>query len=359
VSAGNGAWLEELEEAFAAREAELPALRHALAQLLEPGARVIGCERCGPRVQRLQVESHGAQRSLVVKELDPVVAQRNRMLAERWLPAAGLEALGPGLIATAADPQGRRAWQVYEDWGDAGLDRSPGDLERVRAAVRAVAELHLRFADHALLGECRLWTRDLGMPFYSASVRDALRALGAAAPAVVELPDPAAAARERLLSQLRLLRDQEGERARALEALGGPETLVHGDLWAENVFVRPMRGRLEVRLIDWDRVGVAPFAYDLSTLLLRLPAALRPEILAEYDAVVSLRGWRLPDAHDLNGLCDTAERARIASLAIWPALALLRREEPQRDWALGRISELCHWLDALEPLLPVARSAVA
>jgi len=337
----------------------LAVLRDALARLLGPEARLVGCERLAARVRRLHFETGRSRRTLVVKRLDPVAAQRNRLLTERWLPAVGLEDLGPGLLASAADPDARSGWQIYRDWGGPGLDGHLDDDRRARVAARAIAGLHLRFADHALLGECRLWGGDLGMGFYSSSARDALRALEALTPAVAGLPDRTEAVRQRLLAQLQQLLDDEDERGRALEELGGPETLVHGDLWPKNIFVLGGSDRLRVRLIDWDRAGVARFPYDLSTLLIRLPAVQRPEGFAEYRDAVGAGGWRLPGNDALNGLFGTAERARLASLVVWPALTLLRGEAGLRAWALATLRDASGWLDALEPVLPSEGSAVA
>lgn len=359
VSAGRPPVLEGIDGGFEGSASELGVLGEALSRLLGPAARVVDSERLKSLVRRIHVETGGARRSLVVKRLDPVVAHRNRMLAQRWLPAVGLEHLGPGLLASATDRAGRIAWQLYEDQGDTGLDRHPHDPQRARAAARCVARLHLRFADHALLGECRLWGGDLGMGFYASSARDGLRVLEALAPATAELPDRVEAARQRLLAQLQQLLDEERERARALEELGGPETLVHGDLWPSNIVVLGARDRLRVRLIDWDHAGVGRFPYDLSTLLSRLPAGQRPATLAEYRDAVGSSGWRLPGSDALNGLFGTVERARLANLVIWPALSLLRRETELRGWALATLHDASGWLDALEPVLPRERSAVA
>jgi hypothetical protein len=336
---------------------DLSALRDALVGLLGPGTRLVGSDRFKSRVRRLLVETAGVRRSVIVKQLDPVVARRNRRVAERWLPAVGLEGLGPGLLACAADPRGHHCWQIYRDWGNAGLDRDPNDRRRVRAAVRAVADLHVRFADHPLLGECRLAGGDLGRGFYGGNARDALRALEAIAPAGVELPARALAACERLMAHLQRMLDEEGDRAQTLDELGGPETLVHGDLWLTNVFVVPADDRLRVRLIDWDHAGVARFSYDLSTLLIRFPSDQRSHILADYEEFLAAHGWRLPDPRALNGMFDTAERSRIASHVVWPALALLRNDAGLRDWALEALHDVNGWFEQLAPVLPALESA--
>jgi hypothetical protein len=308
------------------------------------------------RVRRLRLRVGGSERSLMLKKLDPVVAHRNRMLAERWLPEVGLGQLGPGLLAQATEADGRRVWHVYRDWGDSGLDRAHGDSGRVRAAVEAVAALHLRFADHALLGEYRLWGGDLGMGFYGASARDGLRALEALVPPAVDLSARGRSGRERLTAELQSLLDQEGERAQEWEEQGGPETLVHGDLWTKNVCVS---GDLRVRLIDWDHVAVSRFPYDLSTFLVRFPKERRPGVLSLYAKAVARNGWVLPGPEALNRLFDSAERARIASRVAWPAFSLLRGEAGLRDWAEAALPELAQWFERLEPVLPVEASAVA
>jgi hypothetical protein len=346
-----------LEAALEDNGQDLSALRDALVRLWGGGTRIIGSDRFKSRVRRLRVETAGFRRSVVVKELDPVTARRNQRVAERWLPAVGLEALGPGLLSCVADPKGQRCWQIYQDWGNAGLDGDPNDRRRVRAAVRAVAQLHIRFADHPLLGECRLAGGDLGMAFYGGNARDALRALEALTPAGVLLHERGLAASEGLRAYLQGMLDEESERAQALEELGGPETLVHGDLWLTNVFVLPADDRLRVRLIDWDHAGVARFPYDLSTLLIRFPSSQRSHLLADYEEFLAAQGWRLPDAHALNGLFDTAERSRIASHVVWPALALLRSDPALRDWALEALEEVCGWFDELAPVLPLMESA--
>lgn len=353
-----GIELAGLEVLLEAGGQDLSALRDALVRLLGPGARILGSDRFKSRVRRLRAEtSDFRRRSVVVKQLDPVAARRNRRVAERWLPAVGLESLGPGLLACAADPKGERFWQIYQDWGNAGLDGDPNDRRRVRAAVRAVANLHLRFANHPVLGECRLAGGDLGRAFYGGNARDALRAVEALASTGVVLPERTLAACERLKAHLQGMLDEESERAQALEELGGPETLVHGDLWLTNVFVLPADDRLRVRLIDWDHVGVARFPYDLSTLLIRFPVSQRSHALACYEEFLAAHGWLLPATDALNGLFDTAERSRIASHVVWPALALLRNDAALRDWALDALDEVCGWFEELAPVLPLMESA--
>jgi aminoglycoside phosphotransferase (APT) family kinase protein len=212
-----------------------------------------------------------------------------------------------------------------------------------------IARLHTRFAGHALLPECRLHGGDLGAAFYAWSVRDALHSLGALRPPEVDLAPEQAALRDRLRERLQRLLHEEPERARAVREFGGPDTLLHGDLWPKNVLVLPAGGQAKARLIDWDRAGVGPVGYDLSTFLGRFPAGERPWILDLYRRCVGRAGWRLPPAGVLNRLFETAECARLANCVIWRALAA---REGQAEWAFHELESLEQWLGALQPILP-------
>lgn len=233
----------------------------------DPGARLLGHEalKGSPRrVIRLRVSAGGQDRSVVIKHLSPAVAWRTEMVARRWLPALDLGEGGPPLIGSVAEAGGRHVWQVYEDLGPWELDPRAPDRERVKAAAALIARMHTRFAAHPLLGEVRLHGGDLGIHFYENSVRDALHALAGWRPAPADRR-----VRDHLVERVsRLLRELPARR-KLLEALGGPETLLHGDLWPVNIFVCPGEGGPRSRLIDWDHAAVGPAAYDLSTLLLR------------------------------------------------------------------------------------------
>src|SRR5438445_13624456 len=115
------------------------------------------------------------------------------------------------------------------------------------------------------------------MHFFESNVRDAIYALEAwpAGPSHEPL-------RQRLLRRLDGLRRELPDRRRHVEDRGGPATLLHGDLWAENVFVIPGANDLRVRLIDWDYAGVGPSSYDLSTFLSRFASARRGPSLESY-----------------------------------------------------------------------------
>src|SRR6266511_6452614 len=216
----------------------LAELRELLQELLG-GRDVAGCfigqdtlQSGAERVFRLRFGINGRSRSVVIKRLKPAIARRNELVAHRWLPAIGLSETGPPLLGSVAERSGVCVWHVYDDLGPWELDSRESD--RVRAAIELIARMHTRFAGHALLGEVRLHGGDLGIHFYEANVRDAISALEALDPPAARRP-----LREGLLKRLHKLLDELPQRAQALGEWGGPETLLHGDLWAINVFVIP------------------------------------------------------------------------------------------------------------------------
>jgi hypothetical protein len=289
-------------------------------------------------VYRLSFGRKNGRRSFVAKRLQPDRAERNRLVAERWLPAVGLDRHGPSLAGAVASPGARCIWHVYEDLGRHTLeDRT--DPRRVRAATLLLARLHSAFVGHPLLAECRLWGEDHGTAFYRSSVCDALIALEALPSS--DLDCEQAHLRDRLLLRLYDLREKTADRTALLVRAGGAETLLHGDLWPRNMFVLPCVEGLLVRLIDWDHVGVGSVVYDLSIFLLRFPIEERRQILDAYaDA-----GGRLPANDELNALCETVELARLANRVIWPALAAREKPDP---WAFEQIALVEQWFEACD-----------
>jgi hypothetical protein len=331
-------------------------LRELLQELLG-GRDVAGCfigEDTLPsraqRVFRLRFGINGQARSVVIKRLKPAIARRNELVAQRWLPAIGLSETGPPLLGSVAARRGERVWHVYDDLGPWELDPREPDREpdraRVRSAIELIARLHTRFAGHALLGEVRLHGGDLGIHFYESNVRDAIYGLEGWQPLATQR-----ALRNSLLRRLYKLREELPRRARAEADWGGPETLLHGDLWAINVFVIPASDGLRARLIDWDHAAVGPASYDLSTFLLRFPARHRMWVYDLYRQTVAADGWRMPAERDLNLLFETHEYARFANRIIWAAIALVM---DRAAWGVEELAEIDGWFEQFEPVLPVA-----
>ena len=296
------------------------------------------------RVFRLRFGINGKTRQVIVKRLKPEIGRRSELVEQRWLPRVGMSDNGPALLGSVAEPGGNCVWHVYDDLGPFELLTNPLDRDSVSAAIKLVAQLHMQFARHPLLGEVRLHGCDLGIHFYAASVRDATYALEACQPSHEQT-----SLHERLLERLSKLRQELAQRSHALDAWGGPETLLHGDLWHINIFVIPAAPGLHVRLIDWDHASVGPASYDLSTFLLRLPPQERSWVLELYRVEASRAGWRLPTARMLNVLFETAEYARLANRIIWPAIALVEDRAP---WAWEALAEVDQWFEDLGPVLP-------
>ena len=315
----------------------------------ERALHVVARQRLGKGVYRLRLALDGRIERVVAKHLTPRAAERNERAARRWLPAVQLERYAPPLLGVAADQHGRGVWHVYEDLGDGLLDTDDPDLDSVCAVVEAVALIHGRFADHPLLADCRLHGADLGVHFFQQNVRDALRALKAMCAPTINLQPRDVAVRDRLVAHLSTLLLEEPARSQALLELGGPQTLLHGDLWTTNMLFLPAERGCQVRLIDWDRAGVGPVCYDLSAFLLRFPGHHRPAIMALYRAALGRIGWPLEADAELNFIFDTCERARFASCVIWPALAVL---EQGAGWGFDALAAIADWFDALGPVLP-------
>jgi hypothetical protein len=327
--------------------AGLPELQACLREALAGrSVQLAGHEQLKTNVHRLRVDVDGAERSLVAKWSDPVVARRSWLVARRWLPAVGLEDLGPPLLAIAAERSGEGTWHVYDDLPGEPLVVNPPVEAEVETAIDAIARVHTSFAEHPLLRECRLWGGDRGVDFYSGNLRDAVIALHS-----LELDHHGAGAiatRDALLERMNALRE-DSDRAEAFAA-GGPETLLHGDLWPTNAIVISVGTATRVRLIDWDEAAAGPIAFDLSTLLLRFDSSHRRWALEAYRrAVARLAGWQLPPEAALNLVFETTAYARLASLLVWSIAATADGES---DWLIERLEAIIEWLDQVEPVIP-------
>src|SRR2546426_378249 len=216
---------------------------------------------------------------------------------------------------------------------------------RVAATVDLIAQLHTRGARHPVLPDARRYTGALGFAYFTANVQDAIAALEALAAADIEPPPEQAGVTERLLERLVGLGADAARRAQVFKEAAGPDTLLHGDLWTINAFVEHTAAGPRARLVDWDRVGVGPFSYDLSTFLFRFPPEQRPRILECYRQAVAAAGWRLASGSELEVLFDTAEQARYANRIIWPALALVQEHAA---WGFPELAEVERWFEALD-----------
>jgi aminoglycoside/choline kinase family phosphotransferase len=304
------------------------------------------------RVHRVEFEVQNQRRSLVVKRLPLQRSDREQKVTNRWLPRVHLQAHAPPLLGVALERRGEAAWHVYEDLGPHALVDCISDPHKVSAAVDVIAKLHMRFAHHPLLAECRLAGGDLGVRFFEASLRDATTNIECM------LRDPTLDTHSRTIAarldaRLKRLAQEQQRRANTLAELGGPETLLHGDLWTCNILVVPCAHGLDVRLIDWESCGVGPIAYDLSAFLRRFPVSQRLAVLKSYQASVAAAKWTWPTLAQLNEMFDTAELARLANCVTWAAVAITQTPPPAPDWAVEDLEEIDTWFENLSPVLPL------
>jgi hypothetical protein len=312
-------------------------------------ARLLVHEPLKKSVHRLRFEVVAGPTSVVVKRLSARIARANELLAKRWLPAAGLEWACPGLRGVVHERSGSKVWHVYEDVAGRGLDGHLSDPARVVPVVELIVDLHARFAGHALLPQCRKHGGDLGMDFFAVHVArsiDALKSIGSLSP---PLPRDKAELRDRLLGRVERLYAERDAHASPLEKYGGPDTLLHGDLWLTNTLIVRRADGFQATLIDWDHVGVGPVTYDLSTFLYRFAPEHRPWVLERYREAAARRDLQLPDDATLNLLFETAECARYACCLGGAALAASQGEW----WGFEMLAEIEIWFARLQPALAV------
>jgi hypothetical protein len=242
---------------------------------------------------------------------------------------------------------GSKVWHIYEDVVGTGLDASPVDPARVAPVVELIVDLHTRFAGHAQLPQFREHSGGLGMGFFGKHVARSIDALGSIGTFGPGLSRQQAELRDTLLVRVERLHEEQDERASLLERHGGPDTLLHGDLWPSNALIARGDYGFRATLIDWDRVGVGPATYDVSTFLKCLPPEHRPWILKLYREAAARRGWQLPDDSTLNTLFETAEYARYACNLGDAALAASQGEW----WGFPMMEEIERWFADLEPVL--------
>jgi len=305
------------------------------------------------RVYRLKFEIKGSVRSFVVKRLTPSLAQLEKTVIERWLPRVSLSEHGAPLIGAAAERSGECIWHIYDDIGDSSLIHYTHDDAILREAVALIAEVHMRFAGHILLGECRMFGGNYGISNFSKCVWEAMHTLELVKCSGKDMQPSRKTVVERLLHRLSELYDTRHDREQIMMKYYGMETMLHGDLWINNFLVHQTNGNRRMLLIDWDHVGVGPVHYDLSTLLMRVEPSNRLKMLDWYRESVAAVNFQLPDIDALNMLFETAEYARLAHSLIWPAITA---GDTQEDWAFEDLIKMDRWFDDVRPVLPDATS---
>jgi Ser/Thr protein kinase RdoA (MazF antagonist) len=309
--------------------------------VVEPGARVVAMSRLkrDGRVRRARLVG-GRRSSVVVKRARRAVARKTSLLNSRWLPAVGLQDCGPPLLGSGSAAR-ESVWQVFEDLGNCELLPDHPEAGGLEAATRLVARVHVAFADPSLLPGCRDAFGDLGASFYGDWLRGAALALQATETSSLS-PDRLALL-DRLNRRVEGLLAEEAGRTQRLLEVGGPATLLHGDLWPQNVLLPQARVGRHARLIDWDHAVVGPVIYDVSTFISCLSPRFRIPALRLYERVVGPVGWRISDLAALNEAFKTAEFARLAC-TLTP---LVEAVSSGGEWAYEDLDEVDRWFAAL------------
>ncbi|HYZ28894.1 MAG TPA: aminoglycoside phosphotransferase family protein [Thermoleophilaceae bacterium] len=300
------------------------------------------------RVYRVCFETPTGSAAVVLKRHRPRRARANRLVAERWLPAVGLDAICPAVRGVFAEPGSEVVWQLYEDLPGEGIDPLCPDRTRVNAVVELLAEVHGRFAEHALLGECRKHGCDLTLGFFTAQLDRCLGTLARVGSGASRSSRERSQLTDRLRDRLDRLARGWSKRVRVSTGAERWLTLLHGDLWTSNTLVASNGGRFAARLIDWDNVGVGAMSYDLSTFLYRFPAEHRPWILTRYRHAIARHGVPVPDDATLNLAFETAEYGRYVWCLAEAASAAQRGE----SWAFEEMAEIETWFAQLETAGP-------
>ncbi len=201
-------------------------------------------------IYRLRVMlASGEQLSVIFKSLRPApnrYVRREVLLFERLLGNARFGA--PLLYASLCDTEHGCYWLFVEDVGDWKLKYC--DVDEWTAAFRWMADMHAAYygREEELRALDCLGEHDAA--FYhglAAAVRHNLQHLGT---------PPAAVRFDRLMRQLNSVIGYLVSR---------PRTLVHGDLWCDNIAVGPAA---RIRPVDWEWAAIGLPAWDLSKLLM-------------------------------------------------------------------------------------------
>jgi hypothetical protein len=224
-------------------------------------------------IERLRVTLASGERLRVIfKRLSPGEKlygnEREVLIYRRLLDGARFGA--PALYASVHDEGGRRYWLFLEDLGSSTLDE--GDVEEWFAAVRWLARMHGTY--HGREDDLRALAclMEHGPAYYHMVAQTARRNLElAGAGEAIGRFDALMGGYDSLVG---CLADQ-------------PRTLVHGDIFAQNLIIQP---GARIRAIDWESAAIGLGAWDLARLLDgwgSMKAALLSAYLAEFESHVA------------------------------------------------------------------------
>jgi hypothetical protein len=215
-------------------------------------------------IERLRVTlASGEVLRVVFKRLQPGEKlygnEREVLIYRRLLDGERFGA--PALYASVNDERERRYWLFLEDVGSSTLDE--GDVEEWLAAARWLAGMHGAYhgrEDDLRAPGCLM---EHGPAFYRLVAQTARRnlQLAGAAEALVRF-DSVMRRYDSLVNYL----------------VGESRTLVHGDIFAENLIVQP---GVRIRAVDWESAAIGLGAWDLAKLIDGW-GSMKPTFLAAY-----------------------------------------------------------------------------
>src|SRR5262249_44047669 len=201
-------------------------------------------------IDRLRVTLASGERLRVIfKRLSPGEKlygnEREVLIYRRLLDGGRFGA--PALYASVYDEAEGRYWLFLEDLGSSTLDE--GDVEEWFAAVRWLARMHGTYHGREADLRALACLMEHGPAYYQMVAQTARRYL--------ELAGTGQA-----LARFDALMGRYDSLVNYL--VGEPRTLVHGDIFAQNLVIQP-GGR--IRAIDWESAAVGLGAWELVRLL--------------------------------------------------------------------------------------------
>jgi len=139
-----------------------------------------------------------------------------------------------------------------------------------------------------------------------------------------------------------------------------PYLLIHRDFQSQNILC--LNGG--IRFVDYQGARLAPYSYDISSLVkdpyVRIPAAMREELFAEYRRALGENGYRIPEAEFRKHVVLTSLQRNMQALGAYGFLALCKRKLRYLDYAEPCLTLLLDSLEALKrmPEPPVAMSTL-
>jgi hypothetical protein len=220
-------------------------------------------------IDRLRITlASGERLPVIFKRLSPGEKlygnEREVLIYRRLLDGERFGA--PALYASVYDEGERRYWLFLEDLGPSTLDE--GDVEEWFAAVRWLARMHGTYHGREADLRALACLMEHGPAYYHLLAQSARRNLDlAGAGEALARFDALMCRYDSLVAYL----------------VGQRRTLVHGDLFAENLVLQP---GARIRAIDWESAAIGLGAWELARLLEgwgSMKAAFLSAYLAEFE----------------------------------------------------------------------------